>query len=66
MAKIEWHWGELCPRGGFMVTNSRLPSGKVTKVYNGQGDEENRIKEGKTPCLGTRPAANALKATRPG
>jgi hypothetical protein len=29
------------------VTNSRLPAGKVVKVYNGRGDVENRIKEGK-------------------
>jgi hypothetical protein len=47
VAKIEWHQGELFPRIGFVVTNSRLPGGKVTKVYNGRGDVENRIKEGK-------------------
>jgi hypothetical protein len=29
------------------VTNSKLPAGKVVKVYNGRGDVENRIKEGK-------------------
>ena len=27
------------------MTNSRLPGGKVTKVYNGRGVVENRIKE---------------------
>lgn len=47
VAKIEWHRGELFPRIGFVVTNSRLPAGKVNKVYNGRGDVENRIKEGK-------------------
>jgi DDE family transposase len=47
VAKIEWHGGELFPRIGFVVTNSRLPAGEVTKVYNGRGDVENRIKEGK-------------------
>lgn len=47
VAKIEWHEGELFPRIGFIVTNSRLPAGKVVKVYNGRGDVENRIKEGK-------------------
>ena len=47
VAKIEWHRGELFPRIGFVVTNSRLPAGKVIKVYNGRGDVENRIKEGK-------------------
>jgi len=47
VAKIEWHAGELFPSIGFIVTNSRLPAGKVVKVYNGRGDVENRIKEGK-------------------
>jgi hypothetical protein len=47
VAKIEWHEGELFPRIGFIVTNSKLPAGKVVKVYNGRGDVENRIKEGK-------------------
>jgi len=47
VAKIEWHRGELFPLIGFVVTNSRLPGGKVIKVYNGWGDVENRIKEGK-------------------
>ncbi len=47
VAKIEWHDGELFPRIGFIVTNSKLPAGKVVKVYNGRGEVENRIKEGK-------------------
>ena len=47
VAKIEWHEGELFPRIGYIVTNSRLPGTKVVKVYNGRGDVENRIKEGK-------------------
>ena len=29
------------------MTNSKLPAGKVVKVYNGRGNVENRIKEGK-------------------
>jgi hypothetical protein len=32
VAKIEWHRGELFPRIGFVITNSRLPAGKVIKV----------------------------------
>jgi hypothetical protein len=47
VAKIEWHRGELFPRINFVATNSRLSAGKVVKVYNGRGDVENRIKEGK-------------------
>jgi len=47
VAKIEWRRGELFPRLGFVVTNSKLPAGKVIKVYNGRAEIENRIKEGK-------------------
>jgi hypothetical protein len=47
VAKIEWHPCELFPRIGFVVTSSRLPAAKVTKVYNGRAEIENRIKEGK-------------------
>jgi len=47
VAKIEWHRGELFPQIGFVVTNSRLPAAKVTKVYNGRAEIENRTKEGK-------------------
>jgi hypothetical protein len=51
LAKIEGPRGELFPRLGFAVPNSRLPAGKVIKVYNGRGEVENRIKEGKnTVC----------------
>lgn len=42
VAKIEWHVGELLPRIGFIVTNSRLTAGKAVKVYNGRGDVESR------------------------
>ena len=47
VCKIEWHFEEIFPRVGFIVTNSRLPGRKVVRVYNGRGDVENRIKEGK-------------------
>jgi hypothetical protein len=47
VAKIEWDRGELFPRIGLVITNSRLPAGKVIKVYNGRVEIENRIKEGK-------------------
>ncbi len=36
VAKIEWHRGELFSRIGFVVTNSRLPAAKVTRVYIGR------------------------------
>ena len=56
---MEWGPNQLIADMGFIVTNSRLPRAKVVKVYNGRGDVENRIKEGKTPFAGTRPAVTA-------
>ena len=47
ICKIEWHEGEMFPRIGLIVTNSRLSAVKVVKVYNGRAEIENRIKEGK-------------------
>lgn len=47
VCKVEWHTGELFPRVGYIVTNSTLSSWKVVKTYNGWGEVENRIKEGK-------------------
>ena len=37
----------MIPDMNFILTNSRLNRTKVIKVYNGRGDVENRIKEGK-------------------
>ena len=39
--------GELFPRIGFIVTNSKLEAHKVITIYNGRAEIENRIKEGK-------------------
>jgi hypothetical protein len=61
VAKIEWHRGELFPRICFVITNSRLPAGKVIKVYNGRAEIENRITILTwTPLWGGRPPANSL------
>jgi hypothetical protein len=35
VAKVEWHPGELYPRGGFIVTNLRRPARRVVAFYNG-------------------------------
>jgi hypothetical protein len=66
VAKIEWHRGELFPRIGFVVTNSRLPAGQVVKVYNGRAMWKTGSRKGRTPCAGTRPVANVSRLTRPG
>ena len=62
VAKIEWHVGELFSRIGFIVTNSRHPAAKVVKVYNGRGDVENRIKEGKNTLRWDKTSCNRFSA----
>jgi hypothetical protein len=54
VAKIEWHWDELFPRVGFIVTNMTGWSRKVVKFYNGRGTAEQWIKEGKYAVKWTR------------
>ena len=66
VAKIEWHRGELFPRIGFVVTNSRLAAGKVIKVYNGRRDMENRTKEGKNTLRWDKTSGQGSRPTSPG
>jgi hypothetical protein len=40
VAKIEFHFGELFPRIGFIVTNLALPSRGVVRLYNKRGTAE--------------------------
>ncbi|MAE07069.1 MAG: hypothetical protein CMH76_12130 [Nitrospinae bacterium] len=47
VCKLEWGPNQLIPDMNFIVTNSRLQRTKVIKAYNGRGDVESRIKEGK-------------------
>ena len=54
VAKVEWHWDELFPRVGFIVTNMTGWSRKVVKFYNGRGTAEQWIKEGKYAVKWTR------------
>ncbi|MBN1490013.1 MAG: IS1380 family transposase [Phycisphaerae bacterium] len=54
VAKVEWHWDELFPRVGFIVTNMTGWSRKVVKFYNARGTAEQWIKEGKYAAKWTR------------
>jgi hypothetical protein len=54
VAKVEWHWDELFPRVGFIVTNMTGWSQKVVKFYNGRGTAEQWIKQGKYAVKWTR------------
>ena len=47
VAKVEFHFGELFPRVGFIVTNLTVPSRAVVQFYNKRGTAKQRIKEGK-------------------
>jgi hypothetical protein len=47
VGKVEFHFGELFPRVGFIVTNLSLPSRAVVQFYNKRGTAEQWIKEGK-------------------
>jgi hypothetical protein len=44
IAKVEWHFGELFPRVGFIVTNIRRSSRSVVNFYNKRGTAEQWIK----------------------
>jgi hypothetical protein len=47
VAKVEFHFGELFPRVGFIVTSLEMPSLTVARFYNKRGTAEQWIKEGK-------------------
>lgn len=52
IAKVEWHFGELFPRVGFIVTNLRRKSEHVVEFYNQRGTAEQCIKEWKGALKG--------------
>jgi hypothetical protein len=47
VAEVEFHAGELFPRGGFIVTNLEIPGRAVVRFHNKRGTAEQWIKEGK-------------------
>jgi len=51
VAKVEFHFGELFPRVGFIVTNLETDSRAVVKFYNKRGTAEQWIKEGKQASI---------------
>ena len=61
VAKVEWHQGELYPRVGFIVTNLKRPSERVSKFYNGRGTAEQWIREGKYALRWTRLSCRAFR-----
>jgi hypothetical protein len=61
VAKVEWHWDQLFPRVGFIVTNMTGWARKVVKFYNGRGTAEQWIKEGKYAVKWTRLSCRNFK-----
>jgi hypothetical protein len=62
VAKVEWHFGELFPRVGFIVTNLRRKSKRVVEFYNQRGTAEQCIKEWKGALKGTRLSCRSFDA----
>jgi len=54
VAKVEFHFGELFPRVGFIVTNLETDGRAVVRFYNKRGTAEQWIKEGKQAVKMTR------------
>jgi len=62
VAKVEFHFGELFPRVGFIVTNLMSDSRAVVRFYNKRGTAEQWIKEGKQAVKMTRLSCHRFRA----
>jgi hypothetical protein len=62
VAKVEFHFGELFPRVGFIVTNLRTSSRAVVRFYNKRGTAEQWIKEGKQAVKMTRLSCHRFRS----
>jgi hypothetical protein len=64
VAKVEFHFGELFPRVGFIVTNLEMPSRAVVRFYNKRGTTEQCIKEGKQAVKMTRLSCHRFRCNQ--
>ena len=64
VAKVEFHFGELFPRVGFIATNLETPSRAVVRFYNNRGTAEQWIKEGKQAVKMTRLSCHRLRSNQ--
>jgi hypothetical protein len=62
VAKVEFHFGELFPGVGFIVTNLTLPIRAVVRFYNKRGTAEQWIKEGKQAVKMTRLSCHRFRS----
>jgi hypothetical protein len=63
VAKVEFHFGELFPRVGFIVTNLETNNRAVMRFYNKRRTAEQWIKEGKQAVRSHAGPARAATAT---
>jgi hypothetical protein len=62
VAKVEFHFGELFPRVGFIVTNLTASNRAVVRFYNKRGRAEQWIKEGKQTVAMTRLSCHRFRS----
>ena len=62
VAEVEFHFGELFPRVGFIVTNLEGDSRAVVRFYNKRGTAEQWIKEGKQAVKITRLSCHRFRS----
>jgi len=62
VAKVEFHFGELFPRVGFIVTNLAASSRAVVRFYDKRGTAEQWIKEGKQAVAMTRLSCHRFRS----
>ena len=62
VAKVEFHFGELFPRVGFIVTNLETDSRAVVRFYNNRGTAEQWIKESKQAVKMTRLSCHRFRS----
>jgi hypothetical protein len=62
VAKVEFHFAELFPRVGFIVTNLTAASRAVVRFSNKRGTAEQWIKEGKQAVALTRLSCHRFRA----
>jgi hypothetical protein len=62
VAKVEFHFGELFSRVGFIVTNLETDSRAVVRFYNKRGTAEQWIKEGKQAVKMTRLSCHRFRS----
>jgi len=61
---VEFHFGQLFPRVGFIVTNLSLPSRAVVRFYNKRGTAEQWVKADKQAVKMTRLSCHRFRSNQ--